>query len=79
MEKVVQALQNEGIRGKVKIIIGGAPVGADFDHRIGANAHGAAATEIVTLARILMNQPGIRAQINQRLWEISEKNARMVL
>jgi len=54
MEKVVQALQNEGIRGKVKVIIGGAPVGVDFAHRIGADAHGKDAAEAVTLARRLV-------------------------
>jgi len=48
MEKVVQALQNEAIRSKVNVIIDSAPVGIDFAHRIGADAHGKDATEDVT-------------------------------
>ena len=49
MEKVFQALQYEAIRGKVKIIIGRAPVGVDFAHKMGADAHGKDAAEAVTL------------------------------
>ena len=48
MEKVVQELQNEAIRGKVNAKIGGAPVRVDFTHRIGADAHGKYAVEAVT-------------------------------
>jgi hypothetical protein len=49
-EKVVQALQNEAFRGKVKFIIGVAPVGVDFGQKIGADTHGRGAAEAATLA-----------------------------
>ena len=48
MKKVVQALQNEAIRGKVKFIIGVALVGVDFGQKIGADAHGKDAAEAAT-------------------------------
>lgn len=39
MADVVKAAEAEGIRGKVKIMIGGAPVTDDFCRRIGADAY----------------------------------------
>ena len=39
MEKVVKALQNEGIRDKVRVLIGGAPTSAKFAEQIGADAY----------------------------------------
>ncbi|MGD9237550.1 MAG: corrinoid protein [Desulfobacterales bacterium] len=51
MENVIQMLQTRGLRDKVKVMIGGAPVDADFAARIGADAYGQDAAEAVTLAR----------------------------
>ena len=39
MEKVVKALQNEGIGDKVRVLIGGAPTSAKFAEQIGADAY----------------------------------------
>ncbi|MDL1963252.1 MAG: corrinoid protein [Deltaproteobacteria bacterium] len=39
MEKVVKALQNEGIRDKVRVLIGGAPTSDKFAKQIGADAY----------------------------------------
>lgn len=39
MEKVVKALQNEGIRDKVRVLIGGAPTSDKFAEQIGADAY----------------------------------------
>lgn len=39
MEKVVKALQNEGIRDKVRVLIGGAPTSDKFARQIGADAY----------------------------------------
>ena len=39
MEEVVKAAQNAGIRDKVKIMIGGAPVSQEFCDKIGADAY----------------------------------------
>ena len=51
MENVITVLQTRGLREKVKVIIGGAPVDADFAKKIGADAYGKDAAEAVTLAR----------------------------
>ena len=51
MENVINLLQDRGIRKKVKVMIGGAPLDADFAERIGADAYGEDAAEAVTIAR----------------------------
>jgi len=54
MHDVITALQTRGIRQNVKVIIGGAPVDADFAEKIGADAYGKDAAEAVTIARSLI-------------------------
>ena len=54
MEKVIATLKTEGMRDKVKVMIGGAPVGADFAAKIGADAYGEDAAEAVTIVRNLI-------------------------
>jgi methanogenic corrinoid protein MtbC1 len=44
------------MREKVKVMIGGAPVGADFAAKIGADVYGEDAVEAVSIARDLINQ-----------------------
>jgi 5-methyltetrahydrofolate--homocysteine methyltransferase len=56
MEKMIEALRSQGMRDKVKVMIGGAPVGADFAAKIGADAYGEDAAEAVSIARDLINQ-----------------------
>ena len=56
MEKVINALKDQGIRDGVKVMIGGAPVGADFAEKIGSDAYGEDAAEAVSIARDLINQ-----------------------
>ena len=51
MEKVIKAMENQGVRDRVKVMIGGAPVSADFAKKIGADAYGEDAAEAVTIAR----------------------------
>ena len=51
MENVIKELEDQGIRDKVKVMIGGAPVSADFAAKIGADAYGEDAAEAVNLAR----------------------------
>jgi corrinoid protein of di/trimethylamine methyltransferase len=51
MENVIRMLQTGGLRENVRVMIGGAPVDADFATRIGADAYGKDAAEAVTLAR----------------------------
>jgi 5-methyltetrahydrofolate--homocysteine methyltransferase len=51
MKTVIQELEEKGLRNKVKIIIGGAPVDAAFAKKIGADGYGANAIEAVQLAK----------------------------
>lgn len=54
MKRAVQVLQEKGLKQKVKVMVGGAPVSASFAEEIGADGHGADAAEAVELARRLM-------------------------
>ena len=56
MQNVIKALQTRGIREKVKVMIGGAPVDAEFAEKIGADAYGKDAAEAVTIARSFTNK-----------------------
>ena len=51
MENVINLLRDRGIREKVKVMIGGAPVDTDFAEKIGADGYGEDAAEAVTIAR----------------------------
>ncbi len=51
MKKIIAELQAKGIRDRLKVIIGGAPVSAEFAQQIGADAYGRDAAEAVTIAR----------------------------
>ena len=55
MKKVIQALQGDGLRGKVKVIIGGAPVSQSFADQVGADAYGHDATDAVEKIRLLLS------------------------
>ena len=57
MEKAVNELKAHGIRDQVNVMIGGAPVSADFAAKIGADAYGEDAAEAVSLARKLITPP----------------------
>lgn len=54
MRRSIQVLQDKGLQGKVKVMIGGAPVSASFAKEIGADGYGADAAEAVELARRLI-------------------------
>lgn len=54
MKKVIEALLQRGLRGHVKVMVGGAPVDEAFAKRIGADAYGKDAGEAVRLARGLV-------------------------
>ncbi|MEJ2108688.1 MAG: cobalamin-dependent protein, partial [Acidobacteriota bacterium] len=53
MKKVVEALQEAGVRTRVKIMVGGAPVTPQYAETIGADAYGANASESVEIAHRL--------------------------
>ncbi|MEO0086245.1 MAG: corrinoid protein [candidate division WOR-3 bacterium] len=54
MKRVVEQLAAAGLKGKVKTIVGGAPVTADYAREIGADAHGFDAAAAVEICRRLI-------------------------
>ncbi len=54
MKTTVEAIQLAGLRDKVKIIIGGAPVTQDYANQIGADGYSSDASRAVSLAQSLM-------------------------
>jgi methylmalonyl-CoA mutase cobalamin-binding domain/chain len=55
METTINAIHQAGLRDKVKIMIGGAPVTANFSNKIGADGYSDNANGAVKLARELVN------------------------
>ena len=55
MRRSIQVLKERGLKEKVKVMVGGAPVSAAFANEIGADGYGADATEAVELARRLIS------------------------
>ncbi len=51
MQNVIQALKERGLRDKVKVMVGGAPVDTKFAEKIGADGYGEDAAQAVELAR----------------------------
>ena len=55
MRRTIEALEKAGLRQKVKIMIGGAPVTEAFAREIGADGYSPDASRAVTLARTFLN------------------------
>ena len=58
MREIVKLTEENGMRDKIKIIIGGAPVSWAFARKIGADGYSANAVEAVSLVDDLMNNKG---------------------
>ena len=56
MKRVIEELGAQGIRGSLKVMVGGAPVDRTFAEKIGADGYGANAAEAVELARRFAGQ-----------------------
>ena len=56
MKKVIDLLVARGLRGEVKVMVGGAPINEKFAHDIGADGYGADAGSSVDLARKLLKR-----------------------
>jgi methylmalonyl-CoA mutase cobalamin-binding domain/chain len=54
MKKVLQSLAKTGLRDRVKVMVGGAPVNQRFAQEIGADGYGHDAVAAVELAKGLM-------------------------
>ena len=56
MKEIVDAFVAEGLREKVRIMVGGAPVNAAFASQVGADGYSANANEAVALAKSLLSE-----------------------
>ncbi len=54
MKTTIEALENAGLRDKVKVIVGGAPVTQHFADAIGADGYAPDASSAVDLAKELI-------------------------
>lgn len=57
-EKLIQALEESGLRDKVKVMVGGAPVTEEYAKKIGADGYAEDALSAVNLAFRLADAPG---------------------
>lgn len=55
MQEVIAALEQNGLRRQVKVMIGGAPVSESFAHQIGADGYCDNANAAVTLAKSMLS------------------------
>ncbi len=53
-EQIIEALEDAGLRDKVKVMVGGAPVNQSWADQIGADAYGEDAISAVTITKKLM-------------------------
>ena len=54
MEEIIHLLEKEGLRDKVKVMIGGGPVSQNYADKIGADGYSTTAVEAVKLAKRLL-------------------------
>ena len=54
MKRTIEALEEAGLRSRVKVMVGGAPVTAAFAEEIGADAYAGDAASGVEVARHLL-------------------------
>jgi corrinoid protein of di/trimethylamine methyltransferase len=55
MKKTIEALKDAGVRDKVKVLVGGAPVTQQYAEDIGADGYGESANSAVAMARRMCN------------------------
>jgi 5-methyltetrahydrofolate--homocysteine methyltransferase len=56
-QTVIERLSTEGLRDRVKVMVGGAPVTPEWAERIGADGYANNAPEAVDIARKLVGDP----------------------
>jgi len=56
MKSVIEALQQSGLRDKVRVMVGGAPITSQFAEQIGADGYGENASVAVDVARKLAGE-----------------------
>jgi 5-methyltetrahydrofolate--homocysteine methyltransferase len=55
MRNVILALEKAGLRGQVKVMVGGAPLNDEFARQIGADGYSPDASRAVALAKSLIS------------------------
>lgn len=56
MEKTIKAIEAVGLRKRVKVMVGGAPLTAEYAQKIGADGFASDASQAVTLAKSLLSR-----------------------
>lgn len=56
MKKIIDQLQEAGLRQQVRVVVGGAPISPAFAEKIGADGYSANATEAVKLVNRLLSE-----------------------
>lgn len=54
MQEVIEAVEHAGMKGKVKVMVGGAPISESFSKSIGADGYSSNANAAVSLAKELL-------------------------
>lgn len=54
-DRVIRLLRNDGLRDRVKVMVGGAPTSSEWASRIGADAYASDAVEAVRVAKELLS------------------------
>ena len=55
-KELIEALKENGLRDKVKVIVGGAPITEEWANEIGADGFGADAMDAVEVVKELLRQ-----------------------
>ena len=66
---VIEVLEREGLRPRVKVIVGGAPVTRRWAEEIGADGYGKDAQSAVALVKSLLEKPGVAESDRSQLEE----------
>jgi 5-methyltetrahydrofolate--homocysteine methyltransferase len=61
----IEALQQAGLRDKVRIMVGGAPVTQEYADKMGADGYAADASAAVRLAKQLMQEMGYEVTLSK--------------
>ena len=61
--RTIEAFEEAGLRGEVRIMVGGAPLSQEFADDMGADGYGRDAIACVDLAKEFVSQPGVESAV----------------
>ena len=64
MGRTIEAFEEAGLRGEVRIMVGGAPLSQEFADDMGADGYGKDAIACVDLAKEFVSQPGVEIAVS---------------